>query len=113
MSKLKVTARIGERESIVEYDGTLTVETRKDIIQTVLGVGNDSVNLNEVIRVTLTERGSDIMNDIPESYWESRKPFQIGDTLKMQLHEFCRLFGGYLYNGCEIPIEKNRIEIVS
>lgn len=59
-------------------------------------------NVNNYVKVKLTERGKAIMKK--EGVLREYKADKDGFS-KWQLWELMRVFGNYLFNGCEIPFE--------
>ena len=60
-------------------------------------------NMNRLVTVKLTKKGKEIL--------EYKNIRVQGDIYTTQLWELFSVFGAYLYNGCEIPFQKNEIDI--
>jgi hypothetical protein len=82
------------------------------------------VNLNDQVYVTLTPEGEKILRarhekDIitvrdvfPNARQLVEGQHKEGNKYKFSLWELCSIFGPHLYNGCKIPFENNKLEIV-
>lgn len=67
------------------------------------------VNINQKVKVTLTEKGKQILFDSYKDW-----PGAYTDKLmksEFQLWELMSIFGPHVYNGCEVPFEENIIDI--
>lgn len=83
------------------------------------------INLNDVVEVTLTDKGLQLYKDnvesltIPNQYkyylYDNLHTSNEGIILRIQLWELMNIFGDHLYNGCEIPFKDNiiRCKIIS
>jgi hypothetical protein len=63
-----------------------------------------SINLNEYVKVKLTDSGQDVL-----AMQQLRRQQDADGYIKFQLWELMNIFGVHVYNGCSIPFEFNRI----
>ena len=71
-------------------------------------------NMNNTAEVVLTKRGAQILNDSDERFifvHTHNGPYSEGETFSSELWNIMRIFGNYLYNGCDIPFVSNNILI--
>jgi anti-sigma factor ChrR (cupin superfamily) len=62
------------------------------------------INLNHEVKVKLTDSGQDVL-----AMQQLRRQQDADGYIKFQLWELMNIFGSYVYNGCSIPFEFNRI----
>jgi hypothetical protein len=63
-----------------------------------------SINLNDDVKVKLTDSGRDVL-----AMQQLRRQQDADGYIKFQLWELMNIFGVHVYNGCSIPFEFNRI----
>ena len=74
------------------------------------------INLNEIVTVTLTKKGAEILTEHEKKYLagiHKNRVYQQGHEFRTHLWDIMNIFGKHLYNGCEIPFEQNEVQIVS
>lgn len=98
------------------------------------GVGNvklksiddeESINVNRIARVILTESGAKVVNEHIENDDTIRylskdqikilfgqNKFKSGDTYKSSLWDIMNIFGKSMYMGCDVPFAKNEIKLL-
>lgn len=71
------------------------------------------LNLNELCRVTLTQRGAEVWNEFESQFvglhYTTPKFKQAGDVLKESLWHLFQVFGSSIHMGCQVPFEKCEI----
>lgn len=66
------------------------------------------INLNDIIRVKLTPKGKEILIKDKTFYKkDSEETFKSAKYLDIQIWEFMRCFGNFLFLGCDNVVENN------
>ena len=85
----------------------------------------ESINVNRIARVILTESGSKVVNEHIENDDTIRhlskdqiktlfgqNKFKSGDTYKSSLWDIINIFGKSMYMGCDVPFYHNEITLL-
>jgi hypothetical protein len=85
----------------------------------------ESINVNRLARVVLTETGAKVVNDhikndetirlLSEDQIKAlfgQNKFKSGDTYKSSLWDIMNIFGKSMYMGCDVPFAKNEIKLL-
>ena len=85
----------------------------------------ESINVNRIARVILTESGAKVINEYIENDEAIRylskdqiktlfgqNKFKSGDTYKSSLWDVMNIFGKSMYMGCDIPFYHNEITLL-
>lgn len=85
----------------------------------------ESINVNRLARVVLTETGAKVVNDhikndetirlLSEDQIKTlfgQNKFKSGDTYKSALWDIMNIFGKSMYMGCDVPFAKNEINLL-
>jgi hypothetical protein len=85
----------------------------------------ESINVNRLARVVLTESGAKVVNDhikndetirlLSEDQIKTlfgQNKFKSGDTYKSALWDIMNIFGKSMYMGCDVPFAKNEINLL-
>ena len=89
-------------------EGSNDAPTIEDLIMHRKKSGMKKLNINEFIKVKLTERGKDIFY---HQYDGLNSRLGENGFTEFQLHEFMNLYGRYMINGLPSVIEDNHIYI--
>jgi len=73
------------------------------------------INLNDSVRVKLTERGLKIYKEYFKQFPIDchREPKIVDSYYETQLHELMQIFGSSLFNGCIMPFETANIIVIN
>jgi hypothetical protein len=85
----------------------------------------ESINVNRLARVVLTETGAKVVNDhikndetirlLSEDQIKTlfgQNKFKSGDTYKSSLWDIMNIFGKSMYMGCDVPFYHNEITLL-
>jgi len=85
----------------------------------------ESINVNRIARVILTESGAKVVNEYIENDDTIRRlskdqiktlfgqnEFKSGDTYKSSLWDIMNIFGKSMYMGCDVPFYHNELTLL-
>ena len=68
-----------------------------------------SININDSVKVKLTDKGKEILGQPKNSYYKTHRYNDNTSVLSVSIWELMEIFGEHLYNGCTIPFAHNEI----
>ena len=72
-------------------------------------------NINETVKVVLTKKGAEILNDFYEHmplFAIPKEKYKEDDEYSTEMWHLFNIFGKHIFLGCDIPFKDNVVEIV-
>ncbi len=69
-----------------------------------------NINMNDQVKLKLTKSG---LKALSEDVYRSHIEINDGNIIIIHLWECMNIFGAGMFNGCNIPFEKNNIEVMN